>query len=120
MIALRRLGSVLFCGWIGAWIARAAFHWVLDVSRTWEIAALVTGAAVGGIIGLAAALEQEADGALAPPRGPRDAALSGMAVTGGVAAIAAVFVLAFPWGLATVAVLLGATVATLYWWSPDR
>jgi hypothetical protein len=67
VIALRRLGSVLFCAWIGAWIARAAFHWVLDVSRTWEVAAVVAAAAIGGVLGLAAAIEKEAELEPAPP-----------------------------------------------------
>ena len=43
---------------VGAWIGRAVFIWILDVSRTWEIAALVVFGAVGAIIGVAAEREK--------------------------------------------------------------
>jgi hypothetical protein len=117
MIALRRLGSVVFCGWIGAWIARAAFDWLLDVPRAWVVAALVVGAVLGGTLGLAAAIEEERKTAAAPQR---DAMISTFALLGGVTAVACFFVGRFPWGFAAAAVVLGATAAGVGWSSPDR
>ena len=54
----RSLGAIAFGLFVGAWLGRAFFVWILDASRTWEIAGVVACALVGGALGLAGALEE--------------------------------------------------------------
>ena len=49
-----------FGAFISAWLARAIFSWILDVSRPVEIGALVAFGVVGAWIGVAAAREEAA------------------------------------------------------------
>jgi hypothetical protein len=44
----------------GALIGRAILIWILDVSRTWEVAALVVFGLAGAVIGAASAREEPA------------------------------------------------------------
>ncbi len=56
----RTIAGGAFGAFVGAWIGRAIFVWILDVSRTWEIAALVAFGLAGVVIGVAAAREEAA------------------------------------------------------------
>ena len=38
-LTARSLGGVAFGLFVGAWLGRAMFIWILDLSRTWEIVA---------------------------------------------------------------------------------
>jgi hypothetical protein len=56
----RSISGAAFGAFVGAWIGRASFVWILDVSRTWEIAALVAFGLAGAVIGVAAEREEAA------------------------------------------------------------
>ena len=56
-LTARSLAGLAFGAFIGAWLARAIFVWILDVPRGWEIAALVAFGLVGAVVGLAAERE---------------------------------------------------------------
>ena len=58
MMTARTAGSALFGAFVGAWIGRAIFVWILDASRTWEIVGMVTLGVVGLLLCLAGALEE--------------------------------------------------------------
>ena len=59
-LTARSIAGGAFGAFVGAWIARAIFIWILDVSRPVEIAALVAFGLVGIVIGVAAAREEAA------------------------------------------------------------
>ena len=61
-LTARTLAGAAFGAFVGAWIARAIFIWILDVSRPVEIGALVAFGLVGVVIGVAAAREEAAKG----------------------------------------------------------
>ena len=61
-LTARSLAGAALGAFVGAWIARAIFIWILDVSRPVEIAALVAFGLVGVVIGVAAAREEAAKG----------------------------------------------------------
>jgi hypothetical protein len=54
----RSLGAIAFGLFVGAWLGRALFVWVLDLSRAWEIAAVVGCALVGAALGVAGAVQE--------------------------------------------------------------
>jgi hypothetical protein len=54
----RMAGAVIFGAFVGAWIGRAVFRWVLDVSGTSLLVLILATAAAGGVLGVAAALEE--------------------------------------------------------------
>jgi hypothetical protein len=60
-LTARSIAGGAFGAFVGAWIGRAIFIWILDVSRGVEIAALVVFGLVGVIIGVAAAREEAAE-----------------------------------------------------------
>jgi hypothetical protein len=55
----RRLGAAGFGAFVGFWIARALFKWILDVDGTAYIALAAASAIVGAAIGVAVDLEEE-------------------------------------------------------------
>jgi hypothetical protein len=59
-LTARSIAGGALGAFVGAWIARAIFIWILDVDRTWEIAALVAFGLAGAWIGVAAAREEAA------------------------------------------------------------
>jgi hypothetical protein len=59
-LTARSIAGAAFGAFAGAWIARAIFIWILDVSRPVEIGALVAFGLVGVVIGVAAAHEEAA------------------------------------------------------------
>ena len=59
-LTARSIAGAAFGAFIGAWIGRAVFVWILDVSRTAEIAALVVSGLAGAVIGVAAEREEAA------------------------------------------------------------
>jgi hypothetical protein len=59
-LTARSIAGGAFGAFVGAWIARAIFIWILDVPRGVEIAALVAFGLVGVVIGVAAAREEAA------------------------------------------------------------
>jgi hypothetical protein len=59
-LTARSIAGGAFGAFVGAWIARAIFIWILDVGRPWEIAALVAFGLAGAWIGVAAAREEAA------------------------------------------------------------
>jgi hypothetical protein len=56
----RSIAGAAFGAFVGAWIGRAVFVWILDVSHSVEIAALVAFGVVGAVIGVAAEREEAA------------------------------------------------------------
>ena len=63
MLTTRILGSALFGAFVGAWLGRAAFVWILDVPRTWEIVAVVGLGVLGLVLGATAGLQEQRKGA---------------------------------------------------------
>jgi len=59
-LSARSAGAALFGLFVGAWIGRAIFVWVLDVGRTWEIAGVVAVALVGAVLCIAGEAEDAA------------------------------------------------------------
>jgi hypothetical protein len=59
MTPSRLIGSALFGAFVGAWLGRAAFVWILDVPRTWEIVAVVGLGALGLTLGLLSAVQEQ-------------------------------------------------------------
>jgi hypothetical protein len=59
-LTARTIAGAAFGAFVGAWIARAIFIWILDVSRAVEIAALVAFGLAGVVIGVASAREEAA------------------------------------------------------------
>lgn len=59
-LTARTIAGAAFGAFVGAWIGRAIFVWILDVSRTWEIAALIAFGLAGVVIGVAAEREEAA------------------------------------------------------------
>jgi hypothetical protein len=59
-LTARSIAGAAFGAFVGAWIARAIFIWILDVSQTVEIGALVAFGLAGAVIGVAAAREEAA------------------------------------------------------------
>jgi hypothetical protein len=59
-LTARSIAGAAFGAFVGAWIGRAVFVWILDVSHTVEIAALVAFGLAGAVIGVAAEREEAA------------------------------------------------------------
>ncbi len=57
-LTARSLGAVAFGLFVGAWLGRALFVWILDLSGTWEIVGVVASALVGGGLCLAGVLDE--------------------------------------------------------------
>ena len=57
-MAARMAGAVIFGAFVGAWIARALFKWVLGVSGTSLLVLILSTAAAGGVLGVAATLQE--------------------------------------------------------------
>jgi uncharacterized membrane protein len=55
----RRLGAAGFGAFVGFWIARALFNWILDVDGTTFIALAVATAIIGAAVAVAIELEEE-------------------------------------------------------------
>ena len=51
-------GAVILGAFVGAWIARALFKWVLGVSGTLLLVLILSVAAAGGVLGVAATLQE--------------------------------------------------------------
>jgi hypothetical protein len=62
MLTARTLGSALFGAFVGAWLGRAAFVWILDVPRTWEIVAVAGLGLLGLVLGLTGAVQEQRNG----------------------------------------------------------
>ena len=60
-LTARSIAGAAFGAFVGAWIGRAIFIWILDVSRTVEIVALVVFGLTGLVIGVAAEREEAAN-----------------------------------------------------------
>ena len=58
-MAARRISAGLFGAFVGAWLGRAAFKWILDLDGTLLIALIVAGAALGAIVCVAGEIESE-------------------------------------------------------------
>ena len=58
-MAARRISAGLFGVFLGAWLSRAAFKWILDLDGTLLIALIAAGAAVGAAVCIAGELESE-------------------------------------------------------------
>jgi hypothetical protein len=54
----RMAGAVIFGALVGAWMGRAVFKWVLDVSRTSLLVLVLATSAAGAVLGVAGALEE--------------------------------------------------------------
>jgi hypothetical protein len=55
---MHNIGGVLFGAFVGFWLGRALFVWVLDVARGVEIGAMIGCAVVGALIVVAAELSE--------------------------------------------------------------
>jgi len=51
-------GAIIFGAIVGAWLARALFKWVLDMSGTSLLVLILATAAAGGVLGVAATLQE--------------------------------------------------------------
>jgi hypothetical protein len=51
-------GAVIFGAFLGGWIGRALFKWILGVSGTSLLVLIVATAAAGGVLGVAGALDE--------------------------------------------------------------
>ena len=58
-MAARRIGAGLFGAFVGAWLSRAAFKRILGLDGTLLIVLIVAGAAVGAVVCVAGAIEEE-------------------------------------------------------------
>ncbi len=54
----RMAGAIIFGALVGAWMGRAVFKWVLDVSGTSLLVLVLTTAAASAVLGVAGALEE--------------------------------------------------------------
>ena len=54
----RMAGAVIFGAFVGAWLGRAVFKWVLDVSGTSLLVLVLATAAAGGVLGVAGTLQE--------------------------------------------------------------
>jgi hypothetical protein len=54
----RMAGAVIFGALVGAWMGRAVFKWVLDVSGTSLLVLILATSAAGAVLGVAGALEE--------------------------------------------------------------
>jgi ABC-type transporter Mla maintaining outer membrane lipid asymmetry permease subunit MlaE len=54
----RMAGAVIFGAFVGAWIGRALFKWILDVSGTSLLVLVLATAAAGAVLGVAGALQE--------------------------------------------------------------
>jgi hypothetical protein len=54
----RMAGAVIFGALVGAWMGRAVFKWVLDVSGTSLLVLVLATSAAGAVLGVAGALEE--------------------------------------------------------------
>ena len=59
MITARRLGAALFGAFVGGWLGRALFRWLLDLERTTELVLIVASAALGAVVCVAGAVQAE-------------------------------------------------------------
>ena len=57
---MQNIGGILFGAFVGFWLGRAIFVWLLDVSRGVEIAGIGALAVVGALVGIAGAMEERA------------------------------------------------------------
>jgi len=55
----RRVGAALFGAFVGFWIARAIFKWLLDVDGTTYVGLVAVFMIVGAALGLAVELDEE-------------------------------------------------------------
>ena len=58
-MAARTIGAGFFGAFVGAWLSRAAFKWILDLEGTLLIVLIVAGAAVGAAVCVASEIENE-------------------------------------------------------------
>ena len=58
-MAARILGAGLFGVFVGTWLSRALFKWILGLEGTLLIALVVAGALVGAALCVAGAIEDE-------------------------------------------------------------
>jgi hypothetical protein len=58
MISAKTAAAALFGAFIGAWIGRAVFVWMLDVRHAWEIVAMLGLGLVGAIVCVAGEVEE--------------------------------------------------------------
>jgi hypothetical protein len=56
----RTVGAILFGAFVGAWIGRAAFKWILDLPGDWPLALIAVTAAIGALVCYAGELESRA------------------------------------------------------------
>jgi hypothetical protein len=54
----RMAGAIIFGAIAGAWISRALFKWILGVSGTALLVLILATAAAGGVLGVAATLQE--------------------------------------------------------------
>jgi di/tricarboxylate transporter len=52
------IGGALFCAFVGFWIGRALFVWLLDLDRPYGLLLAAAVAVVGAVIGAAAGREE--------------------------------------------------------------
>ena len=62
MLSSKNVGSLLLCTFVGVWLGRAVFVWILDIPRTWEVVAMVGLGAVGLLVGVASVIEERQTG----------------------------------------------------------
>jgi hypothetical protein len=55
------VGAVIFGAFVGGWIGRAFFKWIVDVSGTSLLVLILATTAAGGVLGAAAALQERRD-----------------------------------------------------------
>jgi hypothetical protein len=107
MLGARRVWVVLVGAWVGAFLGRALFEWLLGLDEPWRAIGILGAAAAGGLLSLG---EAHRLGPM-PPHERRDAVLGWGALVGGVGAVACLF-LPMPWGaLAALAVLVVTVIA---------
>jgi uncharacterized membrane protein YeaQ/YmgE (transglycosylase-associated protein family) len=58
----RKAAAGLFGAFVGAWLGRAAFKWVLDVPGEWQIVLIAATAIVGAVICVTAEEESRTKG----------------------------------------------------------
>jgi hypothetical protein len=57
-MAARMAGAVVLGAFVGGWIGRALFKWMLGVSGTSLLVLILATAAAGAVLGVAGALEE--------------------------------------------------------------